>query len=187
MLSILLLDLGDTLVVDDAVLPGVPEALAAIGAIKTAAGEPLVACLASDFTMPSPRTPAAVDAAFAEYLSILDRFDLRRFFEPVDERVTLSTHAGVFKPARWFFETALERAKADVGPGACLFITENADHVAACRAMGMTALQFGVDFRQWSEGSAFVERLVNPAATTTDGATPGLHSDPPGSPETASG
>ena len=149
MIKVLLIDLGGTLEIDDRVLPGVPEALSAFQKFQTADGKPLIVCLVSDFTMPVPRTPQAIDAAFNEYLKILDRLDLRRFFEPVTERVTLSTHAGVLKPARLVFETALKRAKLSSIEDA-LFITENPDHVQACRKLKMTALQFGVDFDDWT-------------------------------------
>src|SRR5262249_44730540 len=131
MIKALLLDLGGTLEVDDRVLPGVPEALSAFQRFQATDGKPLVMCLVSDFTMPMPRTPQAIDAAFEDYLRILDRFDLRRFFEPVTERVTLSTHAGVLKPARLIFETALKRAKLDATIEEALFITEDADHIHA--------------------------------------------------------
>lgn len=32
----------------------------------------------------------------------------------------------------------------------CLSITEDAGHVAACKALGMRALRFGGDFTDWS-------------------------------------
>src|ERR1044072_1704624 len=107
MIRVLLLDLGGTLMVDGAVLPGVPEALRAIEEFKIADGKLLVTCLVSDFEMPIPRTQVAIDAAFRAYLDILEGVNLAHFFEPVDERITLSTHAGVTKPARIVFELAL--------------------------------------------------------------------------------
>jgi len=163
MIKVLLLDLGDTLEVDDHVLPGVPEALNAFQKFETADGEPLIVCLVSDFTMPEPRTPAAINAAFSEYLKILDQLDLRRFFEPVDERVTLSTHAGVRKPVRLIFEMALQRAKSNASLEEVLFITENAVHVEACRKLKMTALQFGLDFDDWTNAPRIIARLVDPS------------------------
>jgi hypothetical protein len=120
-------------------------------------------CLVSDFTMPQPRTPQAIAAAFQDYLAILDRVGLRAFFEPVDERVTLSTHAGVNKPDRRVFETALQRAKVSASIQEALFITEDAGHVRACRAMGMTALQFGADFHDWTSAPLVVAQTIDPS------------------------
>lgn len=163
MIKALLLDLGGTLEVDDRVLPGVPEAVSAIAKFQTADGKPLIACLVSDFTMPVPRTPQAIDATFNEYLQILERLDLRRFFEPVAERVTLSTHAGVLKPAPLVFETALKRAKLNASIQDALFITENSDHVQACRKLKMTALQFGADFNDWTSAPLVIAHLIDPS------------------------
>jgi FMN phosphatase YigB (HAD superfamily) len=165
MIKALLLDLGNTLVDDHRVVfPGVPDALRAVGAVQTQAGKPLVMCLVSDYKMPQPRTPQAIDAAFKEYVAIIEAAQLREFFEPVDERVTLSTNAGVTKPDRRIFELALRRAKLDASLAETLFITEQADHIAACRAMGMTALQFGVDFQDWSRAPLLIAELVAPSS-----------------------
>jgi len=162
MIRILLLDLGGTLEADGVVLPSVPDALTALQTFSTADGKPLILCLASDFKMPVPRTPEAVDAAFREYLEILDRLGLRCFFEPVEQRVTLSTQADAVKPARTFFETALRRAGATNSFRECLFITENGEHTEACRKMGMAALQFGLDFKNWTDALPLIAYLVDP-------------------------
>jgi hypothetical protein len=166
MIRALLLDLGGTLIgPDHAVFPGVPEALSVLDNLETQDHKPLITCLVSDFTMPSPATPAAIGAAFAEYLGILDKTGLREFFEPVEQRVTLSTHAGANKPAAVVFETAFKRAGIDGPITDALFITENAGHVAACRKLGMTALQFGVDFKTWSAAPMLVAQLVGAPGT----------------------
>jgi FMN phosphatase YigB (HAD superfamily) len=157
MIRVLLLDLGETLVdAADRPFPGVPEALAAVRKFKAANGKPLLCCLVSDFTMPHPRTAKAIDAAFKEYVKILDGVGLTRFFKPVGRRVTLSTHAGVFKPDRRVFETALRRARSGAGLSECLFITENKAHVKACRKLGMDALQFGKDFKNWADAPPLI-------------------------------
>jgi hypothetical protein len=113
--------------------------------------------------MPVPRTSQSIDAAFNEYLKILDRLGLRRFFEPVTERVTLSTHAGVLKPARLVFDTALKRARLNASIEDALFITENPNHVRDCRNLKMTALQFGVDFNDWTNAPFVIARLIDPS------------------------
>jgi hypothetical protein len=161
MIKALLLDLGGTLERDGHVLPGVADALEVMLKFQTGDGDRLVICLVSDFKMPMPRTPEAIDAIFKEYLAILDQLNLRRFFEPVTERVTLSTHAGAVKPARLIFETALQRARLNASLEDALFITEEAEHVKACRKMKMTALQFGVDFDEWTNAPSVVAGLVD--------------------------
>ena len=96
-----MLDLGETLVHGNEVLPHVSEALAAIAGMRTADGAPVESCLVSDYTMPSPPvTPAKIAAIFDEYLSLLVDFGLKELFEPVERRITLSTHAGYRKPDR---------------------------------------------------------------------------------------
>ena len=104
-------DLGLTLIdADRRPFPNAREALATIAGLK-AGGKPLRSCLISDFTMPTPPvTKAKINALFEEYLGVLGGAGLRSFFEPVAKRVTLSTHAGVNKPHRAIFETALRTA-----------------------------------------------------------------------------
>ncbi|WP_448642454.1 HAD family hydrolase [Geodermatophilus sp. URMC 63] len=165
MVGILLLDLGGTLVDGERPLPHVVEALKAIAELDGSTGAPLQIALVSDFYPADPPTPAGVQARFDEYLVILDRTGLRWLFEPVDRRVTLSTHAGVRKPDRRVYELALRRLGTSGGLTDCLSITENVDHVAACRALGMQALQFGVDFDDWSQAPALVRRMIDPAGS----------------------
>jgi len=169
MIKTLLLDLGDTLIdthkVPQAPYPGVEKALGALKALKTADHKPLVMCLVSDYTMPKPRTPEAIAAAFAEYLQVLDKTHLRGFFEPVNERVTLSTHAGKLKPAAEVFKTALKRAGIHGTLRETLFITENAEHIRVCRDdLHMRALQFGVDFTSWSDAPKLIAQKIGVAA-----------------------
>jgi FMN phosphatase YigB (HAD superfamily) len=164
MIRALLLDLGDTLIDNvNKPFPGVRDALDALQKFKTADDAPLVLCLVSDFTMPVPRTEAAIAAAFTEYLKVLDQAGLRSFFEPVDERVTLSTHVGVRKPKAAVFEAALRRAKVDAPITEALFITENADHIEACRQLEMPVLQFGVDFATWSAAPPLIAKAIDQA------------------------
>ncbi|MDN3275189.1 hypothetical protein QWJ07_13085 [Frankia sp. RB7] len=165
MIKALLLDLGDTLIdtATEKPFPGVEDALGVIETFETADHAPLVVCLVSDYTMPDSRTPEAIASLFAEYLEVLDRTGLRRFFEPVEERVTLSTHAGVRKPAALVFETALKRAKVDGGLNQALFITENAEHIAACRKLGMKTLQYGADFTSWSQAPLLISQSIGAA------------------------
>jgi hypothetical protein len=161
-------DLGDTLVRNDAVLPNVPEALATIRDFETADGHPLERCLVSDFSMPSPPvTPAKTKKLFQKYLALVDQFNLKKLFEPVERRITLSTQAGVLKPNRKIFELAVRRLGIDARLSECLFITENAEHIAKCKLFGMSTLQFGPessggDFDDWSEGPLLISQRVTP-------------------------
>jgi hypothetical protein len=159
-------DLGQTLIDGaDQPFPHVKEALRAISGFTTERGSALRSCLVSDFNMATPPVTAAkVNGLFNEYLSVLDGTGLRSFFEPVKKRVTLSTHAGVFKPDRRIFEKALQRLGASSVPlEDCLLITENADHVRKVRRqLRMKALQFQVDFDDWAEAPELIAHLVTP-------------------------
>jgi FMN phosphatase YigB (HAD superfamily) len=116
----------------------------------------------SDFDMPTPpATPAKIKPIFARYVAILDQVHLRQFFDPVGKCVTLSTHAGVFKPDRKVFELALRRLRVTARLPDCIFITENGGHVTHCRQeLGMKALQFGKDFTDWSQAPLLVASLA---------------------------
>jgi FMN phosphatase YigB (HAD superfamily) len=154
-----MLDLGDTLVHDGAVFPHVVEALESFREMRTAEGKPLEICLVSDFTMPAPPvTPKKIGEIFDEYLGLLEQFGLRPFFEPVERRVTLSTHAGANKPDRAVFDKALQRLKENAALTECLFITENEAHIKACRTLGMETLRFGSaeGFTDWAQAPSLV-------------------------------
>jgi hypothetical protein len=167
MIKVLMLDLGETLVHQTTVFPHVVEALDALSRFETAAGKPLALCLVSDFDMPAPPpTKEKIKAIFQKYAALLDGLGLKRFFEPVEQCVTLSTHAGAFKPDHRVFETALKRLKVAAALEDCLFVTENAEHIQACRKLGMKTLRFGSpgDFSDWSEAPLLIAKLVAPGS-----------------------
>ena len=167
MVRVVLLDLGGTLVGPEGPFPHVEEALTALTELDGSTGEPLLTALVSDFPAAEPPTPEGTQRRFAEYLALLDGFGLRSFFEPVERRVTLSTHAGVQKPDRRVYELALRRLGTDATLADCLVITEDAGHIAACRALGMQTLRFGGDFDDWSQAPARVRTTVDPADRET--------------------
>ena len=167
MIRVLMLDLGDTLAEGNNVLPHVPEALKVLSRFETESGAQLALALVSDYTMPEPPvTPQKVETIFADYVKELEQLQLKNFFEPVDRHATLSAHAGVFKPDAAIFKKALQRLKLRAGLNSCLFITENAEHIAACRKLGMETLLFGptdeADFSDWSEAPLLIARKVAP-------------------------
>ena len=172
MSRVLLLDLGETLVHDLTVLPNVPQALAAIAEFKGDNGKPLQRALVSDTDMPSPPpTPAKVQPIFNGYVATLDALALRSFFDPVAKHVTLSAHAGVFKPDREVFTLALKRLGVKTTLTECVFVTENSDHIRHCREeLGMKALQFGKDFTDWADGPLALSTMVAPAAVNLEAA-----------------
>jgi hypothetical protein len=171
MIRVVMFDLGMTLI-DEHNQPfdHVPEALTAIAKFKTSDGKALRCCLVSDFTMATPPVTATkVRDIFGQYLGLLDETGLRSFFEPVQRRVTLSTHAKAQKPDRAVFETALHRLRVHATLAECLFITENTAHIKAARTkLRMKALQFSAsasrpfDFDDWPQAPAMVAHLVDP-------------------------
>ncbi len=169
MIRVLMLDLDNTMIHGDTIFPHVPEALGTIGRFEKVSGEPLAMCLVSDFHMPTPPpTQEKIEAIFRDFLSILGQFHLREFFEPVSQGVTLSTHAGVHKPDRKVFETAISRLGVQAELEECLFITENPSHISECQKLGMSTLQFGdtdsegVVFSDWSEAPLLIAQFVAP-------------------------
>jgi len=166
MTRILMLDLGDTLVHENTVFPHVREALETLRNFKTADGSPLALALVSDFLMPDPpATAAKIENLFKQYINILDQLNLGEFFKPFKRHITLSTHAGVNKPDRRIFELAITRLGLDAKLSDCIFITENAEHIAACKKLGMATLWFapeanGGDFDDWSEAPLLVSQIL---------------------------
>jgi hypothetical protein len=136
--KLVLFDLGDTLESGGVLLPGAVETLEAIASLRTDGQPAAVLGLVSDFDMPA--APSDVGAIQQQYYSLLDDLGIRQFFEPVAERVTLSTEVGVFKPDQAVFRAAASKAGPAVEFGDILFVTENRNHVLAARRLGLVAV-----------------------------------------------
>jgi FMN phosphatase YigB (HAD superfamily) len=142
--SALLFDLGETLIHDGAVLPGVFAMLDLARSLTLATGEPLPLGLVSDYTEPVHGDDEAErQALFEEYLGIVRGLELLAYFSPPEQHVTLSFQAGARKPDARVFVYALQRLGCEPVLDRCVYVTEDAGHVAACRALGMRALRFG--------------------------------------------
>ncbi|MDR6417034.1 M20/M25/M40 family metallo-hydrolase [Pseudarthrobacter sulfonivorans] len=137
-MKLVLFDLGDTLESDGVLVPGALETLEMIAAFRTNGDPSAFLGLVSDFDMPAE--PSEVAIIQQRYYSLLDDLGIRPFFEPVAERVTLSTEVGVFKPDEAVFRAAASKAGPDVGFGDVLFVTENRSHVLAARRLGLAAV-----------------------------------------------
>jgi FMN phosphatase YigB (HAD superfamily) len=172
MIRILMLDLGDTLIrrSDRSVYPNVKQALETISHFHTPSGEMLRVCLVSNYDMPSANRP--LDTIVIEFLSLLESTGLQTFFEPTEQNITLSSHAGVNKPDRQIFESALDRLGVTATLDECIFITENTAHLQTCRSYGMKTIRFGeprgieTSFSEWSEAPMLVARLMNSASNS---------------------
>ena len=168
MIRVLMLDFGETLVHWETPFPHVPAALQALKQFRAASGVPLQLALVADCHMPSAdATPAQIDEVFQEYLAILDAAGLRTFFEPVSRHVTLSAHAGVLKPDARLFSLALTRLGMLAAWDECLIISDDQEHLAACRKLGMNTLRFSRNpgdetcFRDWSEAPLLVALRID--------------------------
>ncbi|QIF01668.1 M20/M25/M40 family metallo-hydrolase [Roseimicrobium sp. ORNL1] len=139
-MRIVIFDLGDTLEHDDVLLPGAIEMLTSVRNMRDDRGDAPVMCLLSDYFTPTAQDP--LDAIQTRYYTLLETLGIRAFFEPVSERVTLSSELGVSKPSKRLFERTVEKAAPGFDLHHALFITEHAGHVAAARGFGMMAIHF---------------------------------------------
>jgi FMN phosphatase YigB (HAD superfamily) len=139
-MKMILFDLGQTLEDRDVLLPGARKTLQAIQAMRDSNGEAVVMALVSDFDMPD--RPEQIPVIRQQYYDILDSLSIRSFFEPVSERVTLSTEVGVFKPDEKIFRAVVNKIDEGLSFQSVIFITENLAHVEAARNLGMMAIHF---------------------------------------------
>ncbi|WP_458778701.1 M20/M25/M40 family metallo-hydrolase [Arthrobacter sp. D3-16] len=137
-MKLVLFDLGDTLERDGVLLPGALETLDAIASLRTEGQPAVVLGLLSDFHMPA--RPSDVAIIQQQYYALLEGLGIRQFFEPVAERVTLSTEVGVFKPDEAVFRAAAAKVDPALDFGQVLFVTENRGHVVAARQLGLMAV-----------------------------------------------
>ncbi len=139
-MKVVLFDLGKTLEDQDVLLPGARETLQAIRGMRDSSGEAAVSALVSDFDMPDD--PEQIPGIRQRYFEILDGLGIRSFFEPVADRVTLSSEVGVRKPDEKIFRAVIEKIDEDLGFRDVVFITENRGHVIEARRLGMRAIHF---------------------------------------------
>lgn len=152
--KVVLFDLGDTLEHEDSLLPGAAETLATLADLRDQTGRRVVLALVSDFTMPS--RPEELPSIQHEYVKILEKLGIRRYFEPIRERITLSSEVGVHKPDPAVFERVLAKLGMGLTYRDLVFVTENREHVRAARALGMR----GVHFQGPGQTSGEIQRLT---------------------------
>lgn len=138
-MTVIMFDLGDTLESEGKAMPGAQEMLSAVAALRDPQGDVVVPVLISDFTMPA--NTADIPKLKKQYVDIVIRLGFGGFFQPFDTKVTLSTEAGVMKPAKKLFRLALDRVFPDLAFKRSMFLTENKAHVTAARKLGIHALQ----------------------------------------------
>jgi FMN phosphatase YigB (HAD superfamily) len=157
-MKIILFDLGNTLedVERERLLPGARKTLKTIQAMRDAQGYAPVLALLSDFGE-IPATPEQIQVSQAEYFDILRGLGIQSFFNPLTQRVTLSTEVGAAKPSRKIFQAAIDKIDGGLSFQDTLFITENKAHVDAARALGMKAIHF----KGPGEASGDITRLVD--------------------------
>jgi FMN phosphatase YigB (HAD superfamily) len=142
-MKIILFDLGNTLedVEQSELLPGARETLEAIQEMRDADGNAPILALVSDFG-DIPATPQQIQDSEIEYFEILRGIGILRFFEPLAQRVTLSTQAVAEKPSRRIFQAVIDKLGGGHSFPDIMFITEKKSHVNAAREMGMKAIHF---------------------------------------------
>ena len=153
-MKVVLFDLGKTLEDRDVLLPGARETLQAVQAMRDSNGEAAALALVSDFD--TPDNPEQIPLIQQRYYELLDKLGIRSFFEPVADRVTLSTEVGVSKPDEKIFRAVIEKIDESLGFQDVLFVTENQEHVLEARLLGIT----GVHFKGPGQNSGEVDRLL---------------------------
>lgn len=156
-MRLLLFDLGETLERRGRARPGAAELLRALGRVRDGDGEAPLLALVSDYGLAS--TPAEAAGLRRDYLRELRATGLARFFAPFDARVTLSSDVGALKPDARIFQAAVARAGPGLGLHDAVFVSENAAHVRAARALGLLAVQVRAASAPRGPGLPFDELL----------------------------
>ena len=165
-MRVILFDLGDTLEQEtpehqDVLLPGALEMLAAIQSLRDPDNAAPALALLSDFddqesTGSIAGTPAQVKVFRKQYVKLVEDLKLLSFFEPRQQRITLSIEAGVRKPDQKIFRAAIDKISPGLQFHHTLFVTENAIHIAAASKLGMMAIQFNGS----GQGAGSVSSLI---------------------------
>ncbi len=188
-MKMVLFDLGDTLESDDVLRPGAQWTLQELTDLRTGGRPAVVLGLLSDYR--DAARPEDVPEIVAEYHALLDQLGIRRFFEPLPRRVTLSTEVGIRKPAPATFRAAVAKAEPTLGFADVLFVTENLEHVRAARGLGLAAVHLrppggtGGEVAELPDLVPVVREFLQ--ATTATDRGPGLTTGAPDSAWTAVG
>lgn len=142
-MRVILFDLGKTLENSDELLPGAEELLSSIKTIDAGRADSHAIALVSDFDKFSEGMRLIdVKPLQVDYYSILENLGIRSFFEPLYKYVTLYTEVGVRKPDKKIFRAAVDSIENGLSFENVLFITEDPNHIAAARQLGMNAIHF---------------------------------------------
>lgn len=155
-MRVLLFDLGKTLLDEnDQPIDGALSMLQEMSTITDGNQQPIGLGLISDYPLAS--TPEESEQLHQEYYALLESTGLLEFFSPPSKKVTISTEVGVHKPDRRIFRAALDKFSRDAELHEAIFITENPDHVAAARRLGIAAVHFKGPGQQTGDIDSLVE------------------------------
>lgn len=157
-MRVILFDRGDTLEHQGTLLSGAVTLLTAVHSLRDINGDPVASALVSDFG--TAATAADIPRMRAQYLDGLRALGISRFFEPLPQRVTLSsdsTDPDFVKPSPRIFRVALDKLSTGLPFACAVFVTEALPHIEAARQLGMT----GIHFRGPGQTTGQVARLVD--------------------------
>ncbi len=143
-MKIVLFDLGGTLV-DENSQKLFPESIDALSGIKNLVdsnGDPLILGLVSDYGN-IPATDDEKKTYRNQYYNILNNLHITQFFEPLDQKVTLSSEIGVKKPDKKIFRAAIDKIQTNLQFNQVFFITEDHEHIKTVDSFCMIGIQFG--------------------------------------------
>jgi Peptidase family M28/Haloacid dehalogenase-like hydrolase len=155
-MRIILFDLGQTLEDNGVLLPGAANILSAIQTMKDP-NEELVTALVSDYY--ETESHEDIEVLKEQYYKDLEKLGLQSYFQPLSQKVTLSTEVGVRKPDERIFRTAIDKIYRDLPFHHVIFIADNLDHVIAARELGMTAIHFQGPGQSTGELSKLVDLI----------------------------
>jgi|SRR6476469_3652070 FMN phosphatase YigB (HAD superfamily) len=154
-MKIVIFDLGNTLEHNDKLITGAFETLSNIQKMYDDKNQPVMLALISDFLQANSQDE--IKEIKEKYYKILDNLDIRPFFEPVNERVTLSTEIDVNKPEPRIFRYAIDKISKGLSFKEVIYITENKDHVIATNEMGIN----GIHFKGPGQKDGEIENLID--------------------------
>jgi FMN phosphatase YigB (HAD superfamily) len=141
MTRIVLFDLGDTLEHNDVLRE---DALETLNRIQSMENTPILG-LVSDFGKRDewgpPPSEEQIKRSQQDYYSILSDLQIDHFFDPLDQKVTLSTEVDNTKSEdiQKFFHTAIKKL-SNTSLNEIIFITENIDHIRSANALGVKTI-----------------------------------------------
>ena len=167
-MKVILFDLGDTLVerfgTSYRLIEGAMDLLKDINSMNNANNEKIVMGIVTDTHDPN-ELPLSENHKLIKknlVLQILERTNIKEYFEPTDTRLTLSSDIGFTKSQnlKEFVNNAINKISNNISIDDIIFVTELVDHIIAAKSLGIKTFHYNPQIHSSNDDDT-INKLVD--------------------------